>query len=193
MDFPFSGIGLVMAGGKSRRMGRDKAFLQINGASLIKHQYELLSQFCPKVYVSCAANQGQLFDGYDLVVDQYEDIGPLGGLASILDIVDDTPVLVLAVDMPAITTEVIAELVSERDLKKNGTVTRNRQSQYLQPLFAIYEASARKHVLEQLTNQEFAMHKLLSAMQIHTVDMDESLLINVNSNDQIDQIEGLSY
>ncbi len=88
-------VGLVLAGGHSSRMGRDKAMLPWRGTTLLVHMQRLLRESgVTRVMVSGAYPQ------CDAVPDRFADLGPLGGLASVAAALPDGPILVVPVDMP---------------------------------------------------------------------------------------------
>lgn len=100
---PLSGI--VLAGGRSSRMGRDKAALMLDGATLLDRATALLrAAGAGQVHVSGARPGG--------IADAVDGRGPLGGLATVLRACPDGDVLVLPVDMPGLTA---ADLASLRD------------------------------------------------------------------------------
>ena len=101
-------IGIVLAGGKSTRMGRDKAMLHWNGQPLIEHQLAVLrAAGVDEVHVS-----GQRPD-YDGIADARPDHGPLGGLAGVATrLSDDGDLLVIPVDMPLLTPALLQRLRS---------------------------------------------------------------------------------
>ena len=87
-------IGVVLAGGMSRRMGVDKALLPFQGSTLLQHQVELLRPLCSRVLVS-----GD-YAGFDCVPDATERCGPLGGIYSIAQLHPNAALLVIPIDMP---------------------------------------------------------------------------------------------
>ncbi len=96
-------LGVVLAGGRSRRMGRDKALLAFGGGTLLQHQVRLLEPLCVRVVVSGA------YPGFDCIADARPDAGPLAGLLA-AGTVWRGAVLVLPVDMPLMSAEALAEL-----------------------------------------------------------------------------------
>src|SRR6266404_414333 len=86
--------GFVLAGGKSRRMGRDKASLEWRGHPLLDHMVHLLST---------ASRQVRII-GRDELPDRIPDCGPLGGILTALEITETTKNLIVALDLPLLTT-----------------------------------------------------------------------------------------
>ncbi|WP_368564283.1 molybdenum cofactor guanylyltransferase [Pseudoxanthomonas sp. UTMC 1351] len=98
-------VGVVLAGGRSSRMGRDKAMLSWRGDTLLAHMQRCLrSSGVSRVIVSGA------YPDCEAVPDRFADLGPLGGLASVAAALPDTVLLVVPVDMPLISAEVLRHL-----------------------------------------------------------------------------------
>ncbi len=113
----------LMAGGKSMRMGRDKARLTGNdGRELWQERLELLRQTGAKeVMISCREDQDYLTQsGVRLVYDRWPGAGPLGGIVSCLDGMEADYLLVMAVDLPGMTCEGLAALVAAAGIDPMG-------------------------------------------------------------------------
>lgn len=98
-------VGVVLAGGRSSRMGRDKAMLPWEGSTLLAHMRQRLRLAgASRVIVSGA------YRDCDAVPDRFADLGPLGGLASVAAALPDTTLLVVPVDMPLISADALRYL-----------------------------------------------------------------------------------
>jgi molybdopterin-guanine dinucleotide biosynthesis protein A len=110
--------GIILAGGRSRRMGRDKALLPVpgdDGSTFISHLAAVLSLFCDEVVLVARDAQqaaNYVLPGVAVVIDQVPEVGPLMGLYSGLRSIGATHALVVAVDMPFVQPELIAFLLS---------------------------------------------------------------------------------
>ncbi len=96
-------LGVVLAGGRSRRMGADKALLSFGDGTLLRHQVRLLQPLCARVVVSGA------YAGFDCIADAWPDGGPLAGLSAAAAAWPGA-LLALPVDMPLMTATALAEL-----------------------------------------------------------------------------------
>lgn len=97
----------VLAGGKSTRMGENKALLQINGKRFLNQICGELGDFS-QVIIS-AARKGDYEDlGLDVVYDEHQDIGPIEGIYQVLSHAQEEYVFICAADMPFITKELVA-------------------------------------------------------------------------------------
>lgn len=103
-------LGVVLAGGRSTRMGRDKALLEWHGRPLIDHQLALLQR--------AGAQQARVSGdrpAWQGIVDGLPDAGPLGGLLGVARVVrGETDLLVVPVDMPLLTAPLLARLLAAR-------------------------------------------------------------------------------
>jgi molybdopterin-guanine dinucleotide biosynthesis protein A len=111
MNIPFTAA--LLAGGKSSRMGKDKATLEWEGQALWKRQINLLESLNPQqLLISGHPGGPYIGSSYEIVFDQQEGLGPLCGLQSLLENCDTQRLLVLAVDMPWMTQSVLEELLA---------------------------------------------------------------------------------
>lgn len=101
-------LGVVLAGGLSRRMGCDKAMLDLHGRSLLRRQVDLLMPLCNRVIVS-----GD-YAGFDCIADEGDRCGPVGGLFNVSRHIPGTAILVIPVDMPELTQAVLVRLLKNR-------------------------------------------------------------------------------
>jgi len=133
--------GALIAGGRSSRMGRDKAFLDWQGRPLWELQLaKLRSVGASELLVCGRRDQGFAGDGFRFVPDDVDDLGPLSGLANALKEASHETIVVLAVDMPLVTAELLLELLKKCDgLPCRGVVPVVRGR--FEPLAAFFPAS----------------------------------------------------
>ena len=104
--------GLILAGGESRRMGRDKTVLEFDGQTLLQRSVRLLQGLFPRVLVSVRQARGDV--ALPQVVDEASCAGPLAGLCAGLAQADAPLVFALAADMPFLGSGVIRQLLTRR-------------------------------------------------------------------------------
>jgi len=110
-EFSFSGA--ILAGGRSSRMGRDKAFLPVDGQPLIARQAALLRSLgTDDLIISGRPNTDYGVPGARIVHDSVPDAGPLAGLVAVLAAARHPWVLVIAVDLPRLDTSFLNRLLS---------------------------------------------------------------------------------
>jgi len=106
--------GVALAGGKSRRMGRNKALLTFEGKTLVQRCAGTLSEMFSRVVIS--VNQQELFPDLHMpqIVDHYKETGPIGGITSVLES-GETRIFCAACDMPFLNKNLIEYLCSFTD------------------------------------------------------------------------------
>ncbi len=149
---PYSAV--ILAGGRSTRMGRDKAFLEFRGQPLLARQIALARSLKPvEVVVSGRADADYSGFGCPVLRDPVSDAGPLAGIAAALEAARAPLVLVLAVDLPCLTREVVATVLAAGEPAR-GAVP--RVAGRLEPLVAVYPRSAAALAGAQLAQRRFA-------------------------------------
>jgi len=131
----FGVAAFVLAGGKSTRMGKDKAFLELGGRTLLAHALDLAGTVARDVRIVGEANKFAAFGS--VVEDVYHERGPLGGIHAALASTTTELNLMLAVDLPFLQPEFLKYLISEAR-KTGALVTVPRVGGGLQPLCAVY-------------------------------------------------------
>ena len=136
-------FGLVLAGGRSRRMGRDKALLQRDGISQIEFAFSLLDVVADRSFVS--VRKGQSDDErsrFPQIVDRYDDMGPVAGILSAMETHGDVDWLVVACDLPNLDEPTLRFLVDNRSAEQPFTAFRSSHDDLPEPLCAIYRAGS---------------------------------------------------
>ncbi len=129
---------VIFAGGKSSRMGRDKALLPFAGFdSLAQYQYARLQKLFEKVYLSAKEDKFD-FDAA-LIPDRYEASSPLSGILSVFETLDADEVFILSVDAPFVDEKVIGTLLEENEKDVDAVIAQSPSG--LEPLCGIYKRS----------------------------------------------------
>lgn len=116
MPEPLSGV--VLAGGRSTRMGRDKAFLRRGGETLVRRQTGLLrAAGCTDVLISGRPGVDYGVPDARTIIDAVENAGPLAGLVAALEAMHHERLLVLAVDLPAMSPQFLQRLAAWGDAR----------------------------------------------------------------------------
>ncbi len=137
--------GLVLAGGKSTRMGSDKALLKQNGETQLSRAVHLLEAHVDRVLVSTRPDQAGEAERarFERIVDRYDALGPVAGILSALDAHRDVSWLVLACDLPNIDDATIAFLIDNCDDNRPVTAYESVVDGLPEPLCAIYRPESR--------------------------------------------------
>lgn len=148
--------GAVLAGGRSTRMGTDKAFLRIGHEVLIERQLRCLRESgAAELLLSGRRSADYSQFQTKVVYDEEPDAGPLAGLAAVLDAAANPFVLVLAVDMPTMTPAMLAKILA-RCWENSGCVP--IQGARIEPLAAAYPKRSLELAKSRLANGEYSMH-----------------------------------
>ena len=186
--------GLVLTGGKSTRMNRDKASLEYHGKKQSAFCYELLTRFCDKVFISNRRDQdkeeGQR--GYPQIHDLpvYEGIGPVAGILSAMTEYPDVAWLTLACDLPFVNQKTIQHLMDHRNPKKVATAFVSTSDNLPEPLCAIYEPHAKDLLLSFFSGGKSCPRKFLINSDVELLTQpDPNALTNVNTVEEYEKIK----
>jgi len=131
---------VILAAGKSERMGRDKAWLEVEGQPLIRRQIELAREAgAVEVFVSGRADCDYSALGSTVLNDHFPNAGPLSGIERALAAASSPLLLVLAVDLPRLTQDVLRELLTHCTAQAGAIPRVNEQ---VEPLAAFYPRNA---------------------------------------------------
>jgi molybdopterin-guanine dinucleotide biosynthesis protein A len=176
---------ILLAGGESRRMGRDKAMIVFRGLPLWQRQIALLRELGPEtIFVSARRKPSWLPPDAELLLDDAPSRGPLSGLTKALLRMEASHVVALAVDMPFMTSEQMQVLWS---LTTRGCGVLPMIGDRAEPLAAIYPREARIDFSAALAGDDFSLQRLsrnlveegkLQALQVSPAD--EGLYRSVN-------------
>ncbi|SHJ40992.1 NTP transferase domain-containing protein [Pseudozobellia thermophila] len=178
--------GLVLAGGKSTRMGKDKGLIAYHGRPQRDHLYDLLDQVCEQTFMGVRGDQvGDLPDGVERIVDKNEFRGPFNGLLSAHKEHPDAAWLVLACDLPLLDLRSLEELVRERDPEAMATTFAQRENPLPEPLCAIWEPRALKASIAYLeAGNGTCPRKFLINNEVKLVfPKNANVLLNANSEE----------
>lgn len=172
MDSNSDCLGVVLAGGRSQRMGADKARLVWRGERLLDRAVAMLrGAGCSRVLVS-----GN-YPEYPHVADQFGDRGPLGGLASIAQVVPETRWLVLAIDQPLLDAALLRPLLD--GLLAAGEVARGicRYGEEPLPMALRVSPDTRKWLVDAVSDQgaRRSLKALQERLRIHALPADAAL------------------
>lgn len=155
---------VLLAGGRSSRLGRDKAWLPMaDGRPLIEHQLAKLRALRPAgLFISGRSNTDYAACGARVLLDEISNAGPLAGVERALAVSTAPLVLVLAVDLPRINSACLDKLV--RACAPDRGVVPARGSFY-EPLAAVYPTTAKALAREMLESGRHALHEFVQACE----------------------------
>ena len=183
--------GLVLAGGKSQRMGFDKGLVNWHGSEQRYYVADLLKPFCDEVFISCREDQLEgLNSQYHGLTDTFTGLGPYGAILSAFREKPDNAWFVVACDMPLIDQPSLQYLVNHRDSSSVATAYQSTFQDFPEPLITIWEPKSYSVLLSFLAQGYSCPRKVLinSATTILNAPYPEALT-NVNTPDELDRIK----
>nr|WP_297788866.1 NTP transferase domain-containing protein [uncultured Allomuricauda sp.] len=177
-------FGLVLSGGTSARMGKDKGLEDYHGIPQREHLYHLLRKVCDNVFLSVQESQlTTIPEGFNTIVDQNKYQGPFNGILSAFDAHSDVGWFVLACDLPLMSLEALEQLVADRHPNKSATSFVNPETGEPEPLACIWEPKGLKNAIIFLKESDYASpKKYLMQTDIGLINpMNELILFNANS------------
>lgn len=185
-------LGLVLAGGHSRRFGRDKAGITVEGRAVLERMVDLLDRVVGSVFVSVRADQVDeaLRRRYALVVDAQPELGPAGGILAAHASRPAAAWLVTACDMPLLDETTIRRLIEMRQPDKPGIGYRNPANGLPEPLCAIWEPATLDAFRRRAdSGGSLSARGMLADARIELIDAaDARTLVNVNTQADLDRL-----
>ena len=181
--------GVILAGGRSTRLGRDKAFLQLNGRPLIERIVATTAQVTEEVII--VTNDIEAYEGLNarLVTDFYPGKGALGGIFSGLRAASGQHALVVACDMPFLNTGLLRYMA---ELSPDYDIVIPRLGKLTEPLHAIYSQVCLPAIENQLNRENLRIASFFTEFRVRYVgreeieDFDPDHLSFFNINNQSD-------
>jgi molybdenum cofactor guanylyltransferase len=179
----------ILAGGRARRFGgADKASLPLGRARIIDRQLAALAAVADDVRIVAAARDGCAAPGIRVIPDAVADAGPLGGLYSALLDAAHERVLILACDLPFVTTALLERLVAESGSGQEIDAVVPRSARGLEPLCALYMTRAADAARARIDRGDLRVAGLLADLRVRELGPEAlaaydagSLFENVNT------------
>lgn len=182
--------GILLAGGKSSRMGKNKAFLELNGKPVIERNLEILQSIFSEVLIS--SNSPELYTQYNakVVEDHYVEQGPLGGIQACLREAASEYCFFAACDIPFLNPDLIRFMAS---LAEKYDIVAPKTAEGIHPLYAFYkrssclpkiEKSLKEGILKTIDFFDQCSVRYISESEIEQFGDLQLLLYNVNTPDE---------
>lgn len=176
--------GLVLAGGRSKRMQRDKAALQYAGRTQLERAMELLQPYVARAFVSVREDQvgDPVRAPFSQIVDTGMGVGPIAGIIAAQTRHPESAWLVVACDLPFLDGPTLEHLVRSRRSDRQATAYRSSHDGLPEPLCAIYEPSSRTAIAAYVASGQECPRKFLSRADVALLDaLDPRALDNINT------------
>ena len=185
--------GLVLAGGKSLRMGYDKSSIEWHGKEQRYYMADLLKQYCDEIFISCRADQQNEVDShYKTLPDTFVDLGPYGAILSAFREKPDAAWLVVACDLPLLDIETLQYLVAHRNPSAVATTFESPFDGLPEPLITIWEPKAYPVLLSFLSQGYTCPRKALRNNDVHIIKAKNAdALMNVNTPEELEKVKNI--
>ena len=168
--FRFTGI--ILAGGKSSRMGTDKGLTFFRGKRLVEYPLDLLGKFCAEILIS-AGDSGYNQFKVPVIKDVIPNKGPLGGIYSTMNHSKGEWFIVLACDLPFVNDRLISELIFASREEYDCIVPFHHGM--LEPLVAVYHRRIMPDLKEALTQNLLSLYRLIYSSRPCLVNVEKIL------------------
>lgn len=177
--------GIILAGGKSQRMGTDKGLLNLNGQTFMQHICDALQPIVGSNILIVSANKDYDLLGFSRVEDIVENKGPVGGLYTALNESKTKINLVLSVDVPMVSTELLEWLVKNHS--ETFMVTQTKNEGKTNPLIGVYDRSMGTVFGEHLAGNQLKLQQVIENVMHQTIEVPEKWkdqVQNINTQEE---------
>jgi len=192
LDFPLTAF--VLAGGRSSRMGQDKALLKLHGSHLIDHSIRVLKQLTPDVRI---IGDPPKYDFLKLPVipDCVESVGPLSGIYTALKASPSFFTLIVGCDMPKISLSFLQLLLGKAHL--GDAIMMKFDDGFLEPLCSLYSKACLQAIDENFRRQQHKISEVLRSIKVAYVSEAEiaalgfsrEIFTNVNTPEDWEELQ----
>ena len=183
----------ILVGGKSSRMGSNKAFLELKGKTFIELQIDLLREIFNDIFISANTSSEYEYLNLSIFKDVYPGKGPLGGIYTSLINSSSLHTFMLACDMPFIGPELINHL---KDLTKEYDVVIPKSEKGLEPLHAFYSKKCIDPIKRSLEEDNLRITSFFPHVNVKIVELDnlnlsdsfKNSIKNLNTRDDYEDV-----
>ena len=189
--------GIILAGGRSSRLGKDKGLCEFKGKPLVSYAIRTLSPLCGQMMISANYFPEKYAEfGLPVVADEIKDIGPLGGIYTCLKKSKTRHNLILSCDTPFVNTKVFQHLLNE--VENEQVVTPSHETFLIEPLSAYYNTNVIGDMEIAIRNKHFKMMDFFKQIRFKSVNMDSNLsfftdylFLNINTPEEMEQANAI--
>ncbi len=185
---------IILAGGKSSRMGQDKGFLKLGAETFVKTLIEVAKGMTPNILISVAKANEESYRGFGIpmIVDEWNGKGPLGGITSAIRNVKTEWFGLLTVDSPFVTKATLEYLWSAKEYKEAVMYAENQR---IHPLVALYHFSTIEKWQMALEKNQLKVTNLVESFDVMKIELPQNRLKeleNINTPEEYRAVVGKS-
>jgi molybdopterin-guanine dinucleotide biosynthesis protein A len=159
----------IMAGGKSSRMGTDKAFVPLLGMPMIEHVLKRVKGLGRETTIITNRPSDYAYLGLPMFEDVYVDHGPLGGIHSAVTNAEFPHTLIVACDMPWLNRPILEHMI---EIRKSADIIVPRWDKYPEPLHAVYSQVCSKQIETNLRAKRLKITAFFGRVNVHYLNRD---------------------
>ncbi len=180
--------GLILTGGRSSRLGKDKYLIEYHGVPQVQYLYTLLVSMGLETFISCStAQEENLKPKYPVIVDKFKEIGPMGALSVALEVKPSAAWLVVACDLPFVNEETISALIEARSKEHMLTTYQDSKSDFFETTISIYEPQVDVVMKRAYAEGQYSLRKAIDHEQIKIIQSaNPHELFNANTPEEVD-------
>jgi len=179
--------GLVLAGGKSIRMGTDKGLLNYHGKAHRDLSIEMLKKLKLNTYLS--VRKEQEIENTQTIEDVFIGLGPFGAICSAFQSDPNSAWLVLATDVPFVDIKILNTLLEKRNPTKIATAIKGKNKDFPEPLITIWEPKSYPVLLSYLAQGISCPRKVLINNDVQIVEIDDAIIRNINTPEEFELVK----
>lgn len=184
--------GIILAGGNSSRMGSNKATMMLNNKRLIDYVYDSIKPICNQILISSNTSNYNL-SGTIQVFDKIQNIGPIAGIYSTLQVSKSQLNIIVSCDTPFVTSEMFSHLLQRCD---NYDITLASHEGITEPMIGIYSKNCLPIIEQSIQNQNFKPPAIIRKCLHQFIDIHsdlpfyiENLFFNINTLEDLQSAE----
>lgn len=184
---------LILAGGKSSRMGTDKGFLELLDQTFVGQLVNESKRVSNNIYISVGKHNINEYQKYQelLIQDHQDGNGPIGGIVSALDNIKTKWFFILSVDTPLVNSELLESLWVNKITYEAVVYELNSQ---IQPLVGLYHKTTESKWKKAFNDKKFRITSVVNSMNIKRLNANEreiELLKNINTPEEYRELLGI--
>ena len=196
--------GIILAGGKSKRMGLNKSFLKVGEVTMIERTTELMKSLFERVILITNTPDEYKFLGIEMFEDIYKNVGPLAGIHSGLSHSNTDKNFIISCDMPFVDEGVIEFIIN---YKTNKSITITKADGFVQQLCGLYSKQDLQEIVELIKDDKLEINnsqkcgckvlQLVQKLDAEIIDIaneydgyEEGMFLNMNKPEDFELVRG---
>jgi molybdopterin-guanine dinucleotide biosynthesis protein A len=172
----------ILAGGQSRRLGKDKLYVQVDGQTLLENVVNICRKCFNEVKLVARDSTIISFSDIEIVIDSPKAEGPMAGVIAALENCPLDSCFITAVDLPDLNIEIVETLINNYEGQQYFGL---EEAGGLQPLCGIYEKSALEVFYRSARNKNYSVTEVVRSLDYDLIDLKSRQWRNVNSPEDL--------